>query len=39
MNKSILTVGYRTGDHLMTGYRRAMLEDTKARAITHSDSD
>jgi len=39
MNKSILTVGYRTGDHLVTGYRRAMLEDPKATAITHSDSD
>jgi len=39
MNKSILTVGYRTGDHLMTSYRRAMLEDPKATAITHSDSD
>ena len=39
MNKSILTVGYRTGDHLMTGYRRAMLEDPKADAITHSDGD
>jgi len=39
MNKSILTVGYRTGDHLMTGYRRAMLEDPKATAIIHSDSD
>lgn len=39
MNKSILTVGYRTTDHLMTGYRRAMLEDPKATAITHSDSD
>ena len=39
MNKSILTVGYRTGDHLMTHYRRAMLEDPKATAITHSDSD
>ena len=39
MNKSILTVGYRTGDHMMTSYRRAMLEDSKADAITHSDSD
>ncbi len=39
MNKSILTVGYRTGDHLMSSYRRAMLEDPKATAITHSDSD
>ena len=39
MNKSILTVGYRTTDHLMTGYRRAMLEDPKATPITHSDSD
>jgi hypothetical protein len=39
MNKSILTVGYRTTDHLMTGYRRAMLEDPKATAIIHSDSD
>ncbi|MHA1220548.1 MAG: hypothetical protein ACTSQB_02330 [Candidatus Heimdallarchaeota archaeon] len=39
MNKSILTVGYRTGDHLMTSYRRAMLEDPKATPITHSDSD
>jgi len=39
MNKSILTVGYRTGDHLMTSYRRAMLEDPKAEPITHSDAD
>jgi len=39
MNKSILTVGYRTGDHLMSSYRRAMLEDPKATAIIHSDSD
>ena len=39
MNKSILTVGYRTGDHLMSSYRRAMLEDPKATPITHSDSD
>ena len=39
MNKSILTVGYRTTDHLMTGYRRAMLEYPKATAIIHSDSD
>ena len=39
MNKSILTVGYRTGDHILTGYRRAMLEDPKATAITQSDSD
>ena len=39
MNKSILTVGYRTGDHLMTSYRRAMLEDAKAEPITHSDAD
>ena len=39
MNKSILTVGYRTGDHLMSSYRRAMLEDPKATAIVHSDSD
>ena len=39
MNKSILTVGYRTGDHLMSSYRRAMLEDPKASAIVHSDSD
>ena len=39
MNKSILTVGYRTGYHLMSSYRRAMLEDPKATAITHSDSD
>ena len=39
MNKSILTVGYRAGDHIMTSYRRAMLEDPKATPITHSDSD
>ena len=39
MNKSILTVGYRTGDHVLTSYRRAMLEDPKATAIIHSDSD
>ena len=39
MNKSILTVGYRTCDHLMSSYRRAMLEDAKAEPITHSDAD
>ena len=39
MNKSILTVGYRTTDYLMTGYKRAMLEDPKASPITHSDAD
>tara|TARA_R100000664_G_scaffold5273_1_gene10116 strand:- start:7941 stop:8660 length:720 start_codon:yes stop_codon:yes gene_type:complete len=38
-NIAILKIGYRTGDHLLTNYKRAMLEDPKADAITHSEDD
>ena len=38
-NLALLTMGYRTGDHLMTRYRRALLEDPKAEAIKHSQED
>ena len=39
MNKSILTVGYRTGDHLMTSYRRSQSLGYATEPITHSDAD
>jgi len=38
-NLALLTMGYRTGDHLMTRYRRALLEDPKADPIKHSHED
>ena len=38
-NGAILGIVYRSGDHLLTGYRRMMLEDPKAEAITHTDED
>ena len=38
-NSAILGILYRSGDHLMTRYRRVMLEDPKAEAISHSDED
>ena len=38
-NSAILGIVYRSGDHLLTGYRRVMLEDPGAEPITHSDED
>jgi|TARA_R100000482_G_scaffold122227_2_gene69456 hypothetical protein len=38
-NLAILKLGYRTGDHMMTRYRRALLEDPQAEAIKHTNED
>ena len=38
-NMAILKIGYRTGDHLLTKYRRVMLDDPEATAITHTEQD
>ena len=38
-NLAILTLGYRSGDHAMTVYRRALLDDPKADPIRHSHED
>ena len=38
-NMAILKIGYRTGDHLLTKYRRVMLDDAEATAITHTEQD
>ena len=38
-NLALLTMGYRTGDHIMTRYRRALLEDPKADPIKHTHED
>ena len=38
-NMAILKIGYRTGDHLLTKYRRVMMDDPEATAITHSEQD
>ena len=38
-NLALLTMGYRTTDHLMTRYRRALLEDPQAEAIKHTQED
>ena len=38
-NIAILKIGYRTGDHLMTRYKRGMMEDPKADPIRHTEQD
>lgn len=38
-NLALLTMGYRTSDHLLTRYRRALLEDPKADPIKHTHED
>lgn len=38
-NLALLTMSYRTTDHLMTNYKRALLEDPNAEAIKHSSED
>ena len=39
VNLAVLTTGYRAGDLILTRYKRAMLNDHKAEAITHADED
>ena len=39
MNEAILTTCYRTGDVMLTRYKRAVLKDEDAPAIKHSDDD
>tara|TARA_R100000781_G_scaffold101897_1_gene65421 strand:- start:8708 stop:9172 length:465 start_codon:yes stop_codon:yes gene_type:complete len=36
---AILGMGYRASDHLLTRYKRAVLDDKEAEAIVHSDED
>ena len=36
---AVLGVAYRTSDHLLTTYKRAVLRDKEAEPITHSDED
>ena len=38
-NLAILKLGYRTGDHVLTRYRRALLEDNNAEPIKHTNED
>ena len=38
-NMAILKIGYRTADHLLTKYRRVMLDDPDASPITHAEQD
>jgi len=38
-NVAVLKIGYRSADHLMTRYKRALMEDKNADAITHSEAD
>jgi len=38
-NVALLKVGYRTGDVLLTRYKRALMEDPNADAISHSETD
>ena len=39
MNEGILVTGYKTGDYLMTRYKRGVLDDPEADAITHKEDD
>ena len=39
INESILKVGYRTSDMMLTRYKRAVLDDEKADKISHSEED
>ena len=38
-NVALLKGRYRTGDVLLTRYKRALMEDSQAEAITHSETD
>ena len=39
LNEGILVVGYRTADMALTRYKRGVLDDPQAEAITHSSED
>jgi hypothetical protein len=39
MNEAILKTGYKTGDVLLTRYKRAVLKDEDAPAVKHSEED
>ena len=39
VNEGVLTILYRTSDMLLTKYKRSVLDDQKALAVTHSDED
>ena len=39
MNEGILVTGYKTGDYLMTRYKRGVLDDPNADAIVHTEED
>ena len=39
INLAVLTTGYKASDLVLTKYRRVMMEDDKATAITHSEED
>tara|TARA_R100000808_G_C2149239_1_gene157643 strand:- start:2397 stop:3131 length:735 start_codon:yes stop_codon:yes gene_type:complete len=39
MNEGILVTGYKTGDYLMTRYKRGVLDDPDAEAIIHTEDD
>ena len=39
MNEGILVTGYKTGDYLMTRYKRGVLDDQNAEAIVHTEED
>lgn len=39
MNEAILKTGYKTGDVLLTRYKRAVLKDDEAPAVKHSEED
>ena len=38
-NVAVLKIGYRSADHMMTRYKRAMMEDKNAEAISRSEAD
>ena len=39
MHEGILVTGYKTGDYLMTRYKRGVLDDPNAEAIVHTEED
>jgi len=39
MNEGILVTGYKTGDFLMTRYKRGVLDDPNAEPISHTEDD
>ena len=39
MNEGILVTAYKTGDYVMTRYKRGVLDDPNAEAIVHTEED